>query len=459
MTEQNQNALNDDANMILKYKNKIKNGNLQIEFDPEVINLRFVEKFNIQTLKFCIRIDMQVKLRSNTIKELILGTERFSIKRPQPLNLNVDDLELENLEVLDLERNQLINDQLYNIAKFKKLHSLNVSFNHVDLTHIHNILSLTTLTMWSCGLTNIDQITSLINLENLNLCANENIDIDPLCKVKSLINLNISQCNLKQIDQIGSLTNLEVLKVSDNQLLKIDSIRLLVKLKELDISLNEQIDIAPLKDLVSLIKLDLSGCNLRSINALKSLITLQTLGLSSNYQINVSELQYLRNLQYLNLDSCNLVSIYVLKPLMNLESLDIEYNNIVFLDANINEMSNLKEFKVQNNLVSDFLSLEKHPNFNNINKIGDRCFDISDQKYQSQEELYLELLQANKFRKIESPNIQLKEIQIQHKALKTALDNFKQQINEAISNARQSQIQYTANVGRIFQQMNYVGFE
>ncbi|CAL6002360.1 Leucine-rich_repeat domain superfamily [Hexamita inflata] len=151
---------------------------------------------------------------------------------------------------------------------------------------------------------------------------------------------------------------------------------------------------------------------------------------------------------------------------MNLESLDIEYNNIVFLDANINEMTNLKELIVYNNLVSDFSSIKQHPNYNNIhkndritdfniNENGWRTFYISDQKEPSEEELYL----ANKFRKIESPNIQLKEIQNQHKALKTALNNVKQEINATISNAWQSQIQFTANVVRLFQQLNQVGFE
>ncbi|CAL6002474.1 Leucine-rich_repeat domain superfamily [Hexamita inflata] len=163
---------------------------------------------------------------------------------------------------------------------------------------------------------------------------------------------------------------------------------------------------------------------------------------------------------------CNLVSIYVLKPLVNLEVLRISDNNIVYLDANLGKMVNLKELSVQQNLVSDFSSIEKHPNYNNIhkndritdfniNENGKRCFDISDQKQASEEELF----NANKFRKIECPNIQLKQNQNQHKALKTALDNFKQNINATISNAWQSQIQFTANVVRIFQQLNQVGFE
>ncbi|CAL6063438.1 Leucine-rich_repeat [Hexamita inflata] len=118
-------------------------------------------------------------------------------------------------------------------------------------------------------------------------------------------------------------------------------------------------------------------------------------------------------------------------------------------------MKNLKELRAGWNRISDLSSLEKHPNYNNLNEKGKRCFDISKQKEPSQKEQYL----ANKFRKIEGPNVQLKENQNQHKSLQTALDNFKQEINAALNNTRQSQIQFTANVVRLFQQLNQFGFE
>ncbi|CAL6002316.1 S11IP_protein [Hexamita inflata] len=180
--------------MTLKYENKIYEGILKIGdrdrdyIDPEVTNLMFVEKFNIQTLILCIRIDMYVKLRSNTIKELILGTQRF--KGNKLLNLNLDDLDLENLEVLDLENNNLVNDQLYNLTKFKKLNTLNVSWNKVGLMNIHSVTSLIKLYMRKCNLKNIDLISSLVNLHELDLSKNTDLDLSPLCKVKSLKKLS-----------------------------------------------------------------------------------------------------------------------------------------------------------------------------------------------------------------------------------------------------------------------------
>ncbi|CAL6063500.1 leucine-rich_repeat domain-containing protein [Hexamita inflata] len=457
MTEQNLNALNEeyDAKMTRKYEGKIKDGNLQIGDysggDPEITNLMFLEMFNIQSLILYISSDMCVKLRSSTLTKLTLIKQNniFEIDQQQRLNLNINDLELENLEVLKLENNKLKNQQLYNLAKFKKLHTLNISLNNVDLTYIHNVTSLTKLSMRECGLTSIDQITSLVSLEELDLSGNIDIDLSPLCKLKSLNKFSILKCGLKNIDQIAQLTNLEVLAISFNQLLTIDSIRLLVNLKELNINSNNKIDITPLKDLVGLIKLDMNRCELRQLTALKSLINLQDLNLSFNFDINISELQYLKNLTHLNLMYCNIVSIYVLRPLVNLEVLHLSYNNIVHLDANLDEMKNLEKLRVQYNFVSDFSSVERHPNYNNINEDD----DIYDQEEPSQEEL----LQANKFRNIERPNRQLKLIP--HKSLKTTFNNFKQEINTTMNNARQSQIQFTANVVHLFQLLNQIGFE
>ncbi|CAL6031595.1 leucine-rich_repeat domain-containing protein [Hexamita inflata] len=448
-----------DQKMTLRYEDKIQDGILQIgdrdknSIDSEVTNLMFVEKFNIQALKLCIRKDIYVNLKSNTIKELILGIQKFQGYKLQ--NMQVDQLELENLEVLDLQENNMDNNQLYNLVKFKKLHTLDVSRNNIDLTHIHSVTSLTKLSMVQCGLKNIDLISSLVNLKELDLSFNRDFDLSPLQQVRSLTKLSMRYCGLTNIDQITQLINLEVLNLAYNQLLTINSVGSLVNLKQLDISYNKQVDITPLNDLVGLIKLNFSYCKLTQVSALTPLTNLQELDLSFNYDINITELQYLKKLTHLNLVCCNLVSIQVLRPLVNLEILHISDNNIVYLDADLNEMKNLKELRAEWNRISDLSSLEKHPNYNNLDEKGERCFDISYQRDPSEKELF----NANKYRKIELPNIQLKLIQSQHKALNTALDNFKQKINATMNNARQSQIQFTVNVVRLFQFLNQFGFE
>ncbi|CAL6031579.1 Hypothetical_protein [Hexamita inflata] len=124
MTEYNRKDSKQEYNeyMIRKYEENIKDGNLEIcdldRGDPEVTNYMFLEKLNIKALKICIKNGLSVKLRNDMIKEL---TIRNVMDEQQQLLFYVNDLELENLEVLDLEDNNLENDQLYNLAKFKKL--------------------------------------------------------------------------------------------------------------------------------------------------------------------------------------------------------------------------------------------------------------------------------------------------------------------------------------------------
>ncbi|CAL6011162.1 leucine-rich_repeat domain-containing protein [Hexamita inflata] len=357
MTEQNQNILNQehDAKMTRKFKGKIQGGNLDIgnyeRVDPDVRNLSFLEKFNIQTLKIYISEKMNLKLRNNQIKELTLKLPKN--KKDQVLNWNIDDFELENLEILQLQDNIMKNDQLYNIAKFKKLQTLDVSQNNVDLMHIHCVISLTKLSMRRCGLSKIDQIKVLVNLEDLDL--------------------------------------------SSNNIQNIDSIRQLVNLKALYIGANKLIDITALKDLIGLIKLNMSRCDLGQLSALKPLINLQTLHLSFNSNINITALQYLKNLTHLHLDYCNVVSVWALRPLVKLKQLQIAYNKIVDLDSSLQEMKLLEYLYADGNRVSDFTSIEKLKNFNKLDQNGYRCFVISDQTPLSLQEL----LQADIMRCIE----------------------------------------------------------
>ncbi|CAL5984699.1 Leucine-rich_repeat domain superfamily [Hexamita inflata] len=171
MTEKNENATNEeyDEYMTRKYQGQIEEGNLevgdQLSGDPEVTNLRFLEKIDISTLNLYISSDMSIKLKSNTLKVLTVFNLREKDEEQQQrlnmqideeyehqykLNLNIDDLELENLEVLNLQENNLKNNQLNNLAKFKKLHTLNVSWNRIDLMNIHNVTSLAKLFMRDC---------------------------------------------------------------------------------------------------------------------------------------------------------------------------------------------------------------------------------------------------------------------------------------------------------------------
>ncbi|CAL5985333.1 leucine-rich_repeat domain-containing protein [Hexamita inflata] len=315
----------------------------------------------------------------------------------------------------------------------------------IDLNPLCKVNNLTKLSIQNCALKNTDQISLLINLEELDLSANGGLKINSLYKIQGLTRLQLRGCDLNSIDQIMLLTNLEVLDISWNKLQNIDSISQLVNIKELNVSINKNLDISPLKSLVGLVKLNIQQCGLTQLSALKPLVNLQILQLNQNPYINIAELQYLNNLTFLDLSCCHLVSIYVLRPLVNLENLLIAFNNTVYLDANLIDMKQLQMLRVDGNGISDFTSIEKHKNFNNLNQFGERSFDISNQKNPMKTE-------ATQLRRVEYPNNYLKENQNKRKIFKTRFDTLKLEIKAIINNA--NHIQFTSSVVQLFEQLN-----
>ncbi|CAL6002352.1 leucine-rich_repeat domain-containing protein [Hexamita inflata] len=240
------------------------------------------------------------------------------------------------------------------------------------------------------------------------------------------------------------------IRANGESVLNIDQIYLLVNLKELYISQNWGLNIDPLKHLHGLTHLAINKCDITQLSALKPLINLQYLNLSYNDKIIITELQYLKNIISLDLTCCELVSVYVLRPLVNIEYLDISRNTIVYIDANLNEMKKLEQLKAEWNRISDFSSIEKHNNYNNFDQNVNRCFDITYQQIPSQEELF----NANKQRCLESPNIKLKEIQINCRTFKTSFTNFKKQINTVMNS--NNHIQLTSSVAHLFEKLTQV---
>ncbi|CAL6081253.1 leucine-rich_repeat domain-containing protein [Hexamita inflata] len=388
--------------MTNKYKRLIRKDKLVIgdskSVDIELTTLQFIETLNVKKLKLYYNNTMSLKLRSKTIIKLTVDITELTDDQLQQqiLNLKVEDLELEKLEILVFKEIQLGNDQLFNLSKFKKLQTLVISKNNVDLTHIHSISSLTSL--------------------------------------------YLSYCGLHQIDQMGSLINLEVLDLSMNQLKYINSIQQLQKLKDLNIRQNKRIDITPLMYLTNLVKLDLQNCELKSLSAIKPLNSLQDLDLSWNPIIDLTSLQYLLKLTKLSMQYCGLVSICVLRPLANLIELNISHNKIVHIYNH--NMVKLKQLQLNQNLISDFTKIELHPYFSD--------FDISNQEHPS----ILELTFANQIRNIELQNISLKYIQNICQIFKPKINQFKDQINMATNRAKVNHILFGKCVVHLFQQLS-----
>ncbi|CAL6035007.1 Conserved_hypothetical protein [Hexamita inflata] len=233
MNKSNAPKLGNENDILIKrkYQRKINNGSLVIRTNsrskPELTSLSFIEQLNVQKLRIYSNNQTKLKFRSSTIVELILEL------RVQP-EMKVDDFELENLEILVLKETKLQNNQLYNLQKFLKLRSLDISNNYnIDLVHIHNVISLTYL--------------------------------------------NLSYCYLKQINQIESLVNLEELDLTQNLLKNIDSIQFLVNLKKLTADDNSGLDITTVKYQNSLENFSVQYCELKAFSTQQYFINFENI--------------------------------------------------------------------------------------------------------------------------------------------------------------------------------------
>ncbi|CAL6006013.1 Conserved_hypothetical protein [Hexamita inflata] len=253
----------DDA-MTVKYMNKVIDGALKIQNDPELTSLDFLQTvyktitdddlgLNIvgfeQSFGFAItKLELEnchniiPKLNNRHIKELIINNCNVS---------NIDLLQLDGLVELCFQCSQgcICNSKLiYNMSKFNVLTSLSLNgYNGVDINPLSQMTQLNILSLKSCGLIFVDSLRHLINLEELYLSHNQNIDITPLLYIPQITKLDLSSCGLKSIEVLKLLINLQDLSLKSNQIVFIQPLEELYQLQKLNAQDNKLIDLKKLK--------------------------------------------------------------------------------------------------------------------------------------------------------------------------------------------------------------------
>lgn len=115
--------------------------------------------------------------------------------------------------------------------------------------------------------------------------------------------LNVSGQQLKDINSLSRLTNLEDLQLSNNEIEDLTVFRSLTELVVLDLSNNEITDLTPLENLEKLQYLNLGQNRIKSIEPLTKLQGLKGLILSGNEGINLSPIKKMANLKSLFLSA------------------------------------------------------------------------------------------------------------------------------------------------------------
>lgn len=181
-------------------------------------------------------------------KEDLLGITELDL-----FNKNITSLDgienLENLTKLNVKNNNISNiNALSKLTKLKYLdignylHGFNYYNSITDITPLKSLTNLETLSLSGLQLTNVDAISNLTNLKELQMYA-------------TLLDWNSDTA--PDITPIKNLSKLEILNLGKNNIKDVTVLRKLKNLKQLLLSLNKISDITPLKDLSNLEELDL----------------------------------------------------------------------------------------------------------------------------------------------------------------------------------------------------------
>ncbi|CAL6088067.1 Conserved_hypothetical protein [Hexamita inflata] len=234
---------------------------------------------------------------------------------------------------------------------------------------------------------------------------------------------------------------LTILKLSNCGIKNINNIRQLVNLVELDLNSNQNIDVSPLSELKQLTNLDLGRCNIKSTFTIQKLENLDELLLYGNQDIDITSLQFLKKLKVLNLNACNLQNIDMLQTLVYLQKLYISDNQIMYIQP-IQELKQLSQLYIENNIIIDIQTIEKHVNFD--------CYVLNDQQQPTQRQISL----ANKLRSIHLPRTAAQLMTKNYITFKQNIAQYLEDLDRCLQQIFEEQDFFVEQVTSLFQNLN-----
>ncbi|CAN1304641.1 Disease resistance protein L6 [Linum perenne] len=313
-------------------------------------------------LSYCFFIPTNLNLKNMVILELpgcFVTDDWGGWNRVKLANLsNLTELRLIHFKA----------SEIHGLGKLRVLEALEIS-ESMSLLHLHglkNLVHLKELTLKSCGLEALPNLSNLIKLHKLVIVKCPLLsEIHGLRELKrSLLHLEVSCCDwLADMDGLESLEALESLTLESTKLPFPDTSRL-QNLKQLCIAGWKQLpEAVALTRLKSLQSLEMKACkSLRRLPNLSGLDNLETLDVSGCIQlVDVTGLAKLKSLQKLNMSNCwsieelpdisaSLTSLILawcwdLNRLLNLGNL----NNLVelqLIDIGVTEIHGLGELRL-----------------------------------------------------------------------------------------------------------------
>ena len=340
------NELNDSLEVISFAGNNIS----KIEGINNKMNLR-VLSINDNNIT---KIENLEKLTN--LQQLNLSNNSITDITPLKTNTLLKELNLTGNKGIDGNKNDYIGERLEALNQISKILD-NGGNIYLDIDKVNLFNNYTSLEFVNRGLTSIDELEGITELESLNLWGN---------------NLTLEDEKSQQI--LSSMTKLKTLTLYGNKLTNIKAINNLKNLKSLNIGGdgNNKVNLKEIEDIISnlsslnvttenlktivncdvnkIVKLKLAGGGFKEIPDLSKFTNLTELSIVNNTDIvNIDSVSNIYSLKSLNLSNCNLHDKMIdFSRLTNLTSLTVSNNTLWSED-----LENLKTLRNNTNLTLD----------------------------------------------------------------------------------------------------------
>lgn len=233
---------------------------------------------------------------------------------------------LESLTVHEMQLDSL--SFLSGMDSIRKLDLTGCSFPAADLSIIASLPALQELTLSDCGLSTVAGLENAQMLTCLDLSRNTIRNIDPLSGLVNLKEINFRSNALTNLNALSGLNNLEKLDVSFNSISSVASCASCVMLNWLDISNNKLSNLSGIDYLANLEHFSADNNALTDITILGNCPGLVELSLAHNAIEDVSALSGLSALESLNIGYNTIEVLPAFPDGAALRTLNAEYNAI-----------------------------------------------------------------------------------------------------------------------------------
>ncbi len=239
--------------------------------------------------------DMEIFIKYDTLNEKLPDTIKVG---PAPIYSQIK--KFRNLKNIDISNSILIGN-IQPLSVLSNLEDVNISNTLIDdLNPLRNLNKLEILNCSGTPLTNLEALRYVSSLEEINLSSTPLNDISLISNLTNLEEANLSNTKVSDFTKLGLLKNLRVLNISG-----------------LDITENSGLD--SLSELTNLIA---SNSKIIDLNVIGKLSSLQNLNVDST---NISNLEDLSGLEQLSVLQANNSKISDLSPLLELPELKLVY--------------------------------------------------------------------------------------------------------------------------------------